>query len=108
MHTVLIFNIFTWFLASHQHIKKNATLTAVYFLVFLCKHYIWFQNFCIFTLELYSESDLVYEVEGHSSLANSHLFRLEIQEVLVTDAVHARLQFPGNLIFLPVLLSLHL
>lgn len=40
-------------------------------------------------LEFYSEPDLVYEVEGHSSLANAHLFRFEIPEVLVTDVVHA-------------------
>lgn len=37
----------------------------------------------------------------------SHVFRFQILHVLVTDVVYARLQFPSNLIFLPVFLSLH-
>lgn len=51
--------------------------------------------------------DLVYEVEGNSSLPCAHLSRFEVAAVLVTDVVHAGLQFSSNLIFLPVLLPLH-
>lgn len=52
-------------------------------------------------------TDLVYEVEGNSSLPCAHLSRFEVAAVLATDVVHAGLQFPSNLIFLPVLLPLH-
>lgn len=38
----------------------------------------------------------------------AHLFGFEIAVVLATDVIHTRLKLPCNLIFLPVLLSLHL
>lgn len=53
------------------------------------------------------KTDLIYEVEGHGSLACPHFSRFEVPEVLATDVVHARLQFPSNLVFLPILLPLH-
>lgn len=56
---------------------------------------------------LLQKPDLVDEVEGNSSLASDHLFSLEIFQVLFTDCVHASLQFPSNLVFLPVLLALY-
>lgn len=52
------------------------------------------------------KSHLVYEVQGHSPLPRHHLLRLEVMEVVVTDAVHTGLQLPSDLVFLPVLLSL--
>lgn len=55
-----------------------------------------------------SKPDLVYEVEGHRSLPCAHLFGFEIAAVLATDVIHTRLKLPCDLIFLPVLLSLHL
>ena len=80
----------------------------------MCKHCkTWYPKRCIFMSGDWvfpsssgTEPDLVYEVEGHSSLSCAHLFRFQILVVLVADVVHAWLQLPSNLVFLPVLLSL--
>lgn len=53
-----------------------------------------------------NKSDLVYEVEGHSSLSNVHLPRLRILKVLLPNAIHMRLKLASNLKFLPIFFTL--
>lgn len=56
--------------------------------------------------EGHRETDLIYEVKGHSSLADLHLFGLDVLLVLLADPIHTAFQPAGHLILLPVLLTL--
>lgn len=98
--------MFTWSLVFNLRTKENLTLSKGLLPAFGCKH----RKLCsvFFPLEQQlGETDLVNEIEGHSSLTNTHLFRLEMGDVLAADVFHTCLQFASNLVFFPVLLSLY-